>query len=264
MFLGNFEYLTCTKCGKTHKNNEDNFLIVPELNLLMVADGMGGYVAGEVASQMAVQLVLQSIKDQLQAKNIAMADFSNSEVNIEIAEILETALAFANNKIFEDSNSHAEHSGMGSTMVLAWFYENELYLAHVGDSRAYFFGDDVCQLTKDHTVVAELISRGEITAQEALTHPNKNMLTRALGVIPEVKVDITAVPWHEDDMLLLCSDGMSSHLDMEQALSQIVGHIDRSQILPVLTELAREDGSNDDITSILAWYKNSNVGEVLL
>ncbi len=236
-----YETLTCR--GKRRENNEDRLQVLPQDNIFIVADGMGGHLAGEVASSLTVEAIAGHLRQALQ-----QTDGRPPEV------LLDEAVQLANARVFNDSQTSEQHSNMGSTVTLAWQKEDRLYIAHVGDSRAYIFNNrQARQLTHDHSLVGNLLREGAITPQEALNHPQKNILTRALGVEEKVKVDIQVFELPLPGFLLLCTDGLSSYLAMETVLPQVADSVEPGQILPVLAELAKESGSNDDITGILLW-----------
>ena len=238
-------YKTLTCRGKRRENNEDRLLVLPENNVFMVADGMGGHQAGEIASRLTVETIAEHIGQALQ-----QADERPLEV------LIDEAIQSANSRVFKDSQTSEEYANMGSTVALAWQNEDRLYIAHVGDSRAYIFNKKQArQLTNDHSLVGNLLREGAITPQEALNHPQKNILTRALGVEEKVKADIQVFELPLPGFLLLCTDGLSSYLAMETVLPQVAESLESDQILPVLAELAKESGSNDDITGILLWQE---------
>ena len=233
-------YATFTVRGQGRTNNEDCLRVLPEAGLFMVADGMGGHLAGEVASQIAVE---------------AMADYLLKIAPQEPSEIrLHKAVNYANKLIYADSSQREEHCNMGSTLALVWQQQQLVYLAHIGDSRIYHFNQEhVRQLTSDHSVVEQMLREGAITPEEALNHPKKNMLTRALGAEEKVQADVRIFQLPLPGFLLLCTDGLSSYLPMPTVLPQVAARVSPEQMLPVLAELAKEAGSKDDITCILLW-----------
>ncbi len=250
--------VTLSLQGKARNNNEDSYFADASQSLLMVADGMGGHQAGEVASSMAVNSILESI---------SVAIKNNQDQDLAPEEVLREAFYYANNKIFSYSSQNAELKNMGSTLTVAWLVKGQLYIGHVGDSRAYFFGRGAEQLTVDHSVAGELLREGGITKAEAEEHPKKHMLTRALGVEQLVEVDVYHYQWQANDVLLLCTDGLSNLLDLEEILPKIDVSKDKTEILAALVTMAEEAGSLDDITGVLAWQKsldagNSHEGEV--
>lgn len=242
-------YETITCCGVSRDNNEDCLCVIPEHNIFMVADGMGGHLAGEVASSLTVNAVADYLHQVLE-----QVGSRPNQPDRPIEVLIDEAVQYANTRVFYNSHTSEECANMGSTLALAWQNDDRLYIAHVGDSRAYIFNrKQARQLTNDHSLVGDLLREGAITPLQALTHPKKNVLTRALGVEEQVKVDIQVFELPLPGFLLLCTDGMSSYLAMETVLPQVAASAEPGQILPILAELAKESGSNDDITGILLW-----------
>lgn len=235
------KYATFTVRGQGRANNEDCLRVLPEAGLFMVADGMGGHLAGEVASQIAVE---------------AVADYllQNSGQPPEVR--LRNAIADANSKIYADSLSRKEHRNMGSTIALVWQQQDRVYLAHIGDSRIYHFNHEQArQLTHDHSLVGQMLREGVITPEQAFRHPQKNALTRALGVEAKARPDLQVFELPLPGFLLICTDGLSAYLPMMQVLPQVAAKVHSEQMLPVLAELAKEAGSKDDITCVLLWQE---------
>lgn len=234
--------------GQGRANNEDYFCVLPEQDLYIVSDGMGGYNAGEVASRLAVDTCAAYLAEN--------SDSDEPDV------LLEQAITAANGAIFADSMAREEHRNMGATIAAVWKKEQLLYVAHVGDSRVYVFNREHARaLTEDHSVVVEMVREGLISADQAINHPKKNMLTRALGVEETVVPDISAFELPIPGYLLLCSDGISAYLPMEKLLPTLAAKVKPKQMLPVLAELAKEAGSRDDITGILLWEEEPSDSE---
>lgn len=226
--------------GQGRANNEDRYSVLPEQGLFMVSDGMGGHNAGEVASRLAVNTCAEFLTEH------AGQDEPDA--------LLEQAIAEANRKIYADSSQSEEHRNMGATIAMVWRQKQLLYVAHVGDSRVYVFNRDHARsLTQDHSIVGEMLREGVISAEQAINHPKKNILTRALGVEENVLPDIGAFELPIPGYILLCSDGISAYLPMEKLLPQLAAKVKCEQILPVLAELAKEAGSRDDMTGVLLW-----------
>lgn len=236
------KHLALSLQGQGRANNEDFWRALPQNQLFIVSDGMGGHNAGEVASHLAADTCAEFLADEA---NGGAAD-----------ELLERAIAAANSKIFADSQSNEEHRNMGATIAVVWRQGELLYVAHVGDSRVYVFNKEHARsLTDDHSVVGEMVREGLISPDQAINHPKKNILTRALGVEESVTPDISAFELPIPGYLLLCSDGISAYLPMEKLLPTVAAKVKREQMLPVLAELAKEAGSRDDITGILLWQQ---------
>jgi len=230
-----------TNVGLIRKNNEDAFLCDPEKQIFVVADGMGGYAGGEVASALAVDVIRLVI---------ASSPGENP------LEILREACYQANNRIFETAKTNSEYAGMGTTLTAAWLQQDKIYLAHVGDSRAYLIRDGmITSLTKDHSLVGELMREGGLTEAEAMVHPQKNILTRALGCNAFVEVDLSEHELLHGDLLLLCTDGMSNLISSEEMAGIINEEKNIRQAVETLLNLALERGGYDNITVILVSNK---------
>lgn len=236
-----------TDIGKMRKLNEDSYFVYRNENLLggMVADGMGGQNAGEVASAMAAKIVKEHI----------INEFNPDMDYVQIGEMVRIALIEANRSIFSYSKSNPELDGMGTTATLAIIYKNKLIAAHVGDSRLYLITEDgIKQVTKDHSYVQELVLRGEISKEAADSHPAKNYITRAVGSEDILKVDIKILDY-SGEIVLLCSDGLSNMLCDEQ-IEEIIKENEELQAgCEALVSLANKKGGLDNIT-VIAFEKN--------
>jgi protein phosphatase len=223
--------------GLVRENNEDSYAFLPP-ELFIVADGMGGHVAGEIASQMAATMVQEYIT---QHKNDAAPEI-----------LLEQAIMKANSLIYQMSEQKLECRGMGTTVTAAYIKGDTVYYGHVGDSRMYLIQkENMRQITEDHSLVWELVKSGNITMAEASVHPQRNILTRALGTSPDVKVDIGSFTWVPGDVILLCSDGLTNMVD-DQTIVKLVENRSDSAGLENLVEQAKAAGGLDNITVILA------------
>ena len=236
--------------GVQRENNEDAFVTVPEIGLAVLADGMGGHLAGEVASGIAVDIVTRNLLGTLAAvqKNTPEAQAPSLE-----AQSIKTAIELANSAIHEASSERPECAGMGATLVAAVFHDNKICVAHVGDSRLYRLRDGTLeQITEDHSMIQELLRRGFITPEEARTSTNKNVVTRALGIDANVQVEISEHPVAAGDLYLLCSDGLSDVLTDEAiaaALTQYSGNLDEA--LHRLVSEVNAQGGPDNVSIIL-------------
>jgi len=218
--------------------NEDAFLVDLELGLLAVADGMGGHRAGEVASALALKALGEKVKEHCQGDPLMH---------------LVSAVRFANRVVYRSALGREDYRGMGTTLTAAWFIGKEVLLAHVGDSRAYLFRDgQLRMLTSDHSYVGELVRSGGLTQEEARYHPQRNILTRALGTGDEVEVDGKAVSLEEGDLLLLCTDGLPEVVRDEEIALTLKRGGTLKQTLDELLSLALERGGPDNITVVLA------------
>lgn len=226
--------LGISKTGLVRQRNEDRFYA--QGPLLIVADGMGGYTGGEYASTMVVDTIVEVVN--------AATEMST--------EVLKNAILKANRIVYEKSQSYKELEGMGTTAVVAYVQENTLYWAHVGDSRLYRYGEDgLHRMTKDHSMVQQLVEAGTITEEEVIHHPKRNMLTRAIGVYETVEVDTGVVEVHQNDRILLCSDGLSGYIEeskIEQVLSE---ENNESRALEDLVHLVYDAGARDNVTIVL-------------
>lgn len=232
------KYSEITHIGLVRQGNEDSFCVCPDLNLVAVADGMGGHEAGEVASHMAVQ----AIEDYLR---------QHPEYSLTPKRVLEQAVLEANSRVFEAAQEHKGYRGMGTTLSAGLFLAKDLYLAHIGDSRVYLINNQVTQLTQDHSLVNELVLNGGISEEEAFNHPQRNILTRALGTISNVNTDLIHTHLEQGDRLLFCTDGLSNLIVKEEIHQVVTEAPDLSQGVQKLLAIALERGGKDNITMIL-------------
>lgn len=197
-------YFGATHKGKVRDNNEDSFHA--EDDLFIVADGMGGHKAGEVASKLAIEYFIRSFKDSPEYKKRLSSK--------QIGKILKDSVTAANNKVFKESVSNSACSGMGTTFTACYLTPGTAHIIHVGDSRIYFLGrnNGFKLITSDHTFVGEMFRRGEITYKETFDHPQRNYLTNVLGVSDEIIPDHHILKLSEGDRLILCTDGLNSML----------------------------------------------------
>lgn len=229
-----------THCGKVRPINEDRYLVPEEGDsIVLVADGMGGHKAGEVASETAAQTI-RACAVKMRGREIS----------------IKTALKWvrqANQIIYRMANEKPECMGMGTTMTFLYFMDKHALLAHVGDSRCYRIRDGrIMQLTKDHSLVAELVRIGEITPEQARNHPYRNIITRALGTDDYVAVDAQDIPVEENDVYLLCSDGLSNYLE-EDELLHAVQNQPSDALCDHLVQIALDRGGRDNITVVAAY-----------
>ncbi len=201
-----------TDPGMIRPNNEDRISTTPELGLAVVADGMGGHQAGEVASGMAVDVVTRHLINVF-SRDTPPADEEVADQSSAELRAVGEAIALANTAIFELAKSSPNCSGMGTTVVVTLFHEDKVCIGHVGDSRLYRYRSDTLELiTEDHSLVQELVARGLITSEEARHSINKNLVTRALGIEPTVESQLTEQTLQDQDIYLLCSDGLNDVL----------------------------------------------------
>lgn len=243
-------YAARTHIGRVRQMNQDCYAVRTDRapwKLLVVADGMGGASAGEVASQVAVGTV---------------ADYIDEHLNKELGhpdELLQAAIFEANDRIWKLAQEVEEYAGMGTTVVAALANETTVVFAHVGDSRGYFWhAGELVQVTSDHSLVAELVRRGQLTEDEAQHHPQRNIVTRSLGTVASNYADIRVMEWQASDALLLCTDGLSnlvSHEELALFLAAVAKQDNQDGIeqeADRLLHLGLERGAPDNITLIAA------------
>ena len=230
-----------TDPGVTRDHNEDALLVDTATGLLLVADGVGGNRAGDVASSLAAELIAQHISEHLKDEN-----FEN---------LLRESVIIANQGIRERAAKNPAWAGMGSTVVAAICSSDLLYVVHVGDSRAYLINNSVMhQITRDHTVVEELIEHGQLTQEEALIHPDRHVITKSLGSKRPLEPELDFVSWKAGNYLLLCSDGLTDMVD-DVAINAMVVDADMTleQKCLSLVQAANQHGGKDNITVVLAY-----------
>ena len=204
----------------------------------VVCDGMGGTKGGEVASQTAVACFEQ----QVQEADIGAFEGENMK------RTLSTLIFHANEAIYNLAQQNEELRGMGTTVVAVFVLDNVAHIAHVGDSRAYLLHNgNVLQITTDHSMVQELIKNGDLTVEQAKVHPQKNIITRALGVNPIVEIDYEQIPLAPEDRILICTDGLTNYIEQDQ-LRRFSDETDSEQLAQMLIDLAKENGGGDNIT----------------
>lgn len=233
--------------GKKRTNNEDDFYVKKINNnfyLYIVADGMGGYECGEVASSIATEAISQFLEDK--------AHIINKADSQSIVTLLKEAVNFANSEIYNLEKTDEKYKGMGTTVVLVSKIKNEIYYLSVGDSRIYYINDkfsNIEQITEDDTYVNALVKTNVINEDEALTHPQRHMLTKAVGVFKEINFNVNIFD-KKSGYLLLCTDGMTNMLN-ESEILEIFKNEEFNNIPNVLVKKANEKGGNDNITVVI-------------
>jgi protein phosphatase len=244
--------------GRKRKSNEDSFAATPDLNLFVVADGMGGHAAGEVASRLAVESIERHISGARPSTDPTVP--AGPRITVPEAPPLPApaqkvlnAIRLANQEILRSVRRNQTMRGMGTTVVIAYIQGRRAYIGSVGDSRAYLLrAGDLRQLTDDHTFVNEQVRAGTLTPAEARRHPARNILTRAVGSQDEVEADIIQQDLLAGDLLLLCSDGLTAMVDDQNILETLRGtDADLQRGCQALIDLANEHGGDDNITTIL-------------
>jgi protein phosphatase len=254
---GKIQLAEITDTGKVREHNEDAIGSNADIGLMVLADGMGGYNAGEVASGIAVQTITELASEGADRESRNETDPSTGLMRQSI--VLRDAVARANKIIFQTAQSQTHCEGMGTTLVCAMFYDNKVSLAHVGDSRAYRLrGNKFEQLTLDHSLLQELVDRGFYSEEEAQRSTNRNYVTRALGVEPTVEVEVREFDVLPEDVFLLCSDGLPDMVedeDIHLTISTFNASLD--VVGQQLVNLANEHGGRDNVSVMLAQVLDS-------
>lgn len=241
-----FEFFCATDTGRSRSNNEDSVAADPPKAMAVLADGMGGYNAGEVASQMATSHILAELGSWL---GQAAANASDAEIRRAMTLCVDNA----NRAIFEAAKSNPHQSGMGTTLVVAVFRGDALWMGHVGDSRGYRLREgEIGQITRDHSLLQEQIDAGLISPEQAAFSANKNLVTRAVGVESVVQLEVHRHEVQAGDIYLLCSDGLSDMVD-DASMAQLLRDCDSLESgAAALVAAANEAGGRDNISVILA------------
>lgn len=214
-------------------------------NLLVVADGMGGHKAGEFASRFAVEVLREEL---------AKSTDENPEV------MMKKAITTANQKLLETAREDERFNGMGTTLVVATVIERTLYFANIGDSRLYLLNEEIKQLSKDHSLVQEMVRLGGINQEDAKHHPDKNIITRAVGVKEKIEIDFFEYRLKKGDVILMCTDGLNNMVEDEEIFRIVKSSRDVVEAVERLIEKANDNGGNDNIGIIVAQPLASEVG----
>jgi serine/threonine protein phosphatase PrpC len=245
------EIVSATDPGMVRSNNEDSIASDPVRGLVVLADGMGGYNAGEVASGIATTVITTEMQQLLDQNPPYAIDEATGKTVAE--KILRNQVSRANTSIYQAAQSQPQYAGMGTTLVVALYYDNKMAVAHVGDSRLYRFRDDKFeQITRDHSLLQEQIDIGLITKAQAKLSANKNLVTRALGIDPTVEAEIHEYETKVGDIYLLCSDGlcdMVSDEDIGMALQTLGANL--KLCVHQLVQMANDNGGRDNVSVIL-------------
>jgi protein phosphatase len=249
---GKLRCVGLTDTGKVREHNEDTIAFDADIGLLVLADGMGGYNAGEVASGIAVKTIVNLVRESVDRQDLKALDRESGMSRPSI--ILRDAIHRANKIIYQTARTQPNCEGMGTTVVSMLFFDNRASIAHVGDSRLYRLRSDKFeQVTMDHSLLQELVDRGFYSAEEAQRAANKNYVTRALGVEPNVDVEVQEVPVQKGDYYALCSDGLSDMVeddDMHLTLTTFGANLDT--VAKQLIQLANDNGGRDNISVVMA------------
>lgn len=236
-----------TDVGLKRGHNEDNYLINEELNLFVVADGMGGHAGGEYASAIAVNTV-----EEIVTSMELQPDTPDDPDPVEMTrQKLVHAIRLAGRRIFEKAREQPEYHGMGTTVVVLLIEQGNAFIAHVGDSRIYMLREGrIEQVTEDHSLIAEKIRHGLITPEEAKSHRMRNVITRSLGYQEDVEVDLQVRALRRGDHFLLCSDGLSGHVNLDE-IGDFLGKHGPQDAARRMIGLACDRGGEDNITAVI-------------
>jgi serine/threonine protein phosphatase PrpC len=254
---GKIDFAELTDTGRVREHNEDAIGSIGDIGLMVLADGMGGYNAGEVASGIAVQIVTNLAAEGATREERDGIDPHSGMMRQSI--VLRDAIYRANKIIYQTAQSQTNCEGMGTTIVACMFYDDKISIAHVGDSRAYRIrGGQLDQVTLDHSLLQELVDRGFYSAEEAQRSTNRNYVTRALGVEPTVEVEVHEYDVLPDDIYLLCSDGLCDMVeddDIHLTISTFNASLD--VVGQQLVDLANDHGGRDNVSVMLAQVKEA-------
>ena len=243
-----------THVGMKRNHNEDNFLMLPEEHLFVVADGMGGHSSGEVASKIAVEELAEFFR-MTSRDHDATWPYKMDKTRNYDENRLSTGVKLANMRIFERATSDVKYKGMGTTIVTVSFAANAAYVGHVGDSRVYHFRKGVLrQVTEDHSLLNDYLKAKKLTPEEIEAFPHKNVIVRALGMKDTVQVDVSRVEPQDGDIFLLCSDGLSGMVSDAQIQETLTKEQNLNSACSQLIDLANANGGNDNVTCILARF----------
>ncbi|MDQ2643648.1 MAG: Stp1/IreP family PP2C-type Ser/Thr phosphatase [Myxococcota bacterium] len=241
-----------TDVGRKRSHNEDNFAILAEYGLYVVADGMGGHSSGEIASKMAVDTLEQFFADTSEDPERTWPYKMDRAKGYEENRLI-TGIKLCNLRIYEQAQRNAKQRGMGTTLAALFAVEDGIYIAHVGDSRVYRIRDGRIELlTEDHSLLNDYKRMKRLTEEEIANFPHKNVIVRALGMKDTVKVDTRFESPRVGDILLLCSDGLCGPVNDQRLLDTVMKHGDLTAATQRLIETANESGGPDNITCVLA------------
>jgi len=252
--IASLEMAKATHTGMVRSHNEDSIAIDGEIGLAVLADGMGGYNAGEVASGIATALISSETREAMVSQSPHQVDTNGLPL---ATALLRDIISKANTSIFQSANSQPQYAGMGTTLVVALFCNSQITLAHIGDSRCYRQrGGKLEQITRDHSLLQEQIDSGLLTKEAAKRSQNKNLVTRALGIEPAVEAEIHTYPAQEGDIYLICSDGLNDMVedeDIEMTLEALGANLQLAA--EQLVQMANDNGGRDNISVVLIKVK---------
>ncbi len=253
-FHGKLQFVARTDVGQVRDHNEDFITENESMGFAVLADGMGGLNAGEVASSMAVHLLIDALAEYRNGSSLVAAEINSLDSDLPAeSQVLRKLVEKANDSLFHVSQTQPQCQGMGTTVVAAYYHNDKVSVAHIGDSRMYRFRAGVLeQITKDHSFVQELIDKGLLTKEEARASNKKNVVTRALGVAPVVEVEVHEHEVEEGDVYLMCSDGLHDLVtdhDIENSLIELSSNL--NELAGHLVNLANVSGGKDNISIVL-------------
>ena len=242
-----------TDTGAVRRNNQDAFAhgtISDSLSWAVVCDGMGGANGGDYASRTAVGVL----------SNVITRGLTDDKNEIDIPQLLMSAITAANISVYEASKMEPQLAGMGTTVVAVVAKNNDITIAHAGDSRAYVIDSSgIRQITTDHSLVQEMVDSGEITEDEARVHPRKNIITRALGVTDEIEIDLNTCVLEDDSTVLICSDGLTNFVE-DARIKEIIDSLREDEVPKALVDEANENGGGDNITAVIMCRRSGKEG----
>jgi protein phosphatase len=242
--------------GRKRSHNEDSYLCNDDLRLYAVADGMGGHLGGERASRMAVEILEHEIGDMKKAGLLKRPDHLTSGAAHPLNALLRRAVVEADRHIYETALANPELAGMGTTLTALMFSDGYVHLGHVGDSRAYLYRDGRArQLTEDHSWIQEQVRAGLISPEEAKESRFRNIITRSVGFEPSVEPDLAGIAVQAGDCFVLCSDGLSNYLTIDELGQVLTGHFYRD-VAKVFVDLANDRGGDDNVTCLVVYVGN--------
>jgi protein phosphatase len=252
---GRIEIAAQTDVGQVRDHNEDYISCVDQLGVCVLADGMGGLNAGEVASSMSAHLLVDELVSYVEGNTEVEHELSDETIDMPMpARVVKHLIEKANSAVFHVSQTQPQCRGMGTTIVASLFFDNKVYVGHIGDSRVYRFRDKKLeQITKDHSFVQELIDKGLYTKEEARESNKKNVVTRAVGVAPSVEAEVHEHKAKTGDVYLMCSDGLTDLVnddDIETSMRELGGNL--GEAAGHLINVANASGGKDNISVVLA------------
>lgn len=264
MVMAKINYFGKTDSGLVRPNNEDTFLIKPDMGFCLVADGMGGAAAGELASQIFAETALEvflkaegrsetEIQEQAPTTTDSSGDVTIIRSETEILKRVQTTFILANKRILNHVKKTPQHEGMGCTAELIAFSDEDFVLGHLGDSRIYRIqNSQLKQLTKDHSLIQDQIDQGLISPEEARNHSLRNVITRAVGIEERCDLDVLRGKTYSGDLFLLCSDGLTDMVDDNLIRKVLSSPMDLPQKTEKLVEMAKSAGGRDNVTVVLS------------